>query len=382
MVVTTGSIHPEVGRAPLQEGRRSALKRVCILSDDLSGAPDEGVKKFSVALAAALGEMHHVRVISVKGPCESPGVTWISAPRTFVSRRLGSELRRQDPDVIVYAARGSATFFSFLRSRMLRLYCPRAKVVLLGLQTRRHSPLQQRVIPHLRPDLLCVQSAANREYLENLGCTVDLVSSGVDTDTFRPADPETRRELRARYGFASDIPVVLHVGHLTSGRRVRVLAELAARRECQVVLVASSSTEQEASLGEQLREAGVKVLTEYQQRIEHLYQLADCYVFPVESTNNAIEAPLSVLEALACDVPVVTTRFGGLPGMFPVDADAAARGLIFVDSPAELIEETLRMCGGRPEGARDLVLRYSWDSVARAMITRALRTGRIGAATG
>ena len=379
---TTTTIRPETVPDRSHEWQRSAAKRVCIISDDLSGVPDEGVKKFSVALADALGETHQVRLISVKGPSEAAGVTWIPAPRTFLSRSLRTEIVLHDPDVIIYAARGSATFFSFMRSRILKLYCRRAKVVLLGLQTRRHSSRQRWVIRRLRPDLVCVQSAANREYLEGLGCLVDIVSSGVDTDTFHPVDPTMRRDLRARYGFDIDTPIVLHVGHLTSGRRIGVLAELAARRACQVVLVTSSSTVQEEALGEQLRDAGVTVMTEYQQHIEHLYQLADCYVFPVESTNNAIEAPLSVLEALACGLPVVTTRFGGLPAMFPVDVDAAASGLVFADSPGKLIEEALWMCARRPQGARELVLQYSWDSVARTMVDHALHIGRIGTATG
>ena len=34
-------------------------------------------------------------------------------------------------------------------------------------------------------------------------------------------------------------------------------------------------------------------------RIEELYQLADCYLFPVASTDNCIGVPLSVLEAFA-----------------------------------------------------------------------------------
>ncbi len=380
MVVTTQQTEREDGKIPSQRVPEPALKRVCIISDDLSGVPDEGVKKFTVALAAALRGKYQVRVISTKGPSKSPGVSWVPTPRTFLGRDLRSEVALQNPDVIIYASRGSATFFSFLRCRVLKLYCPRAKIVLLGLQTRRHSLLQQKVIRRLKPDLVCVQSRANMEYLEGIGCAVDLISSGVDTQTFHPVDSERRKDLRAIYGLAPDIPVVLHVGHLTSGRGIRALAELAARKTRQVVLVASSSTQQEESLGEELREAGVHVLTDYQPHIEHLYQLADCYVFPVESTNNAIEAPLSVLEALACDLPVVTTRFGGLPRLFPLGEGVVGSSLVFVDSEAELVEEAHRMCGRRAKGARELALRYSWSSVAAALIDQALLSGRMNPA--
>lgn len=382
MVATTAS-HPYDAQ---QEGRinthHADIYRICIVSDDLSGVPDEGVKKFTLALATALDETCEVVVISTKGPSSYQGVACIPTPRTFLSHRLRVAIAQQDPDILVYAARGSATFFSFLRSRILRLYCSRAKVVLLGLQTRWHSWPQKQMIRHLRPDLVCVQSGANRDYLEALGCKVELLSSGVDIDTFQPVDPERRRTLRESYGMEPNVPVVLHVGHLTSGRRIHVLAELAAQKTCQVVLVASSSTEQETALGQELREAGVKVLTEYQPHIEHLYQLADCYVFPVESTNNAIEAPLSVLEALACGLPVVTTRFGGLTRMFPGQVDRISDGLAFVDSDEELFEETLRMCLRKPKGARDLALPYSWNSIATALIERILAEYAVGTASG
>ncbi len=33
--------------------------------------------------------------------------------------------------------------------------------------------------------------------------------------------------------------------------------------------------------------------------------------------ENAIQVPLSVLEALSCDLPVLSTKFGGLPDILP-----------------------------------------------------------------
>ncbi len=369
MVVSADPLQPEIAQERPLGGQLSARLRICIVSDDLSGVPDEGVKKFTVALAAAINDQYQVSILSTKGPSQTLGVTWVPSPNTFLSRGLRAAVRQQDPDILVYAARGSATFFSFLRSRILQSYCPRAQVVMLGLQTRRHRGLEQQIIRRIKPGLVCVQSTTNRDYVESLGCAVQLLTSGVDTDTFRPVDAERRRELCHMYGLDPDIPVVLHVGHLTNGRRISVLAELAARNKCQVVLVASSSTEQQAILGEQLREAGVRVLTQYEPHIEQLYQLASCYVFPVESTNNAIEAPLSVLEALACDIPVVTTRFAGLPRMF--EAHTTPSGpLVFVDSAEDLVEEALRLCRDAPKGARQIVLPHSWSAVAAALIER------------
>jgi glycosyltransferase involved in cell wall biosynthesis len=355
--------------------RQLARRRICIVSDDLSGAPDEGIKKFAVALAGAMRGQHEVAVISTRGPATIPGVQFVPAPRSFVGRQLRAALRRQRPDVLIYAARGSATFFSFLRSRLLKAYCSGAQVVLLGLQTRRHGTLQRQLIRWLRPDLVGVQAAANGTYLAGLGCRTVVLPSGVDLATFRPVDEAERLALRARYGLRADMPVVFHVGHLETGRNIRYLGDLAARGDCQVVLVTSSSTafQAEQDLGQELRRAGVILLTDYQPRIEQLHQLADCYLFPVESTDNAIDVPLSVLEALACDVPVVATRYGGLPQLF---ADQAHPALVFVQTPATLVEEAARLAHAGVRGGRSLVEPYSWERIADELLA-GLDAGRL-----
>ncbi|HEX5501561.1 MAG TPA: glycosyltransferase family 4 protein [Thermomicrobiales bacterium] len=347
-------------------------RRVCVLSEDLSGAPDEGVKKFTLALADALARNHEVALLSTRGPVTAAGAAVVPAPRTFLSRPLRAALARRRPEVLIYAARSSATLLAFLRCRVLRAYCPRATVVLVSLQARRHPRWQRRAIRSLAPDLICAQSPASRDYLAGLGCGVALLPSGVDVETFRPVEAARRRELRARYGLRADRPVALHVGHLQPGRGIRALADLAARGACQVVLVTSSSTAYEAAAGlaEELRAAGVVVLTDYLPHVEHLYQLADCYVFPVASTDNAIEVPLSVLEALACDLPVATTRFGGLPRLFD---QAAHPGLVFADTPAALVDAAERLCRTAPAGTRELVLPYSWGAVAAGVLDQALR---------
>jgi glycosyltransferase involved in cell wall biosynthesis len=298
----------------------------------------------------------------------------VAAPRTFLSRALRRELRQQRPELLTYIARSSATFLTFLRCRVLRAFCPDATLVLIGLQERRHSAWARRLIPFLRPDLVCVQSAESMAYLADLGCRVALLPSGVDTDTYRPVAPERRKALRARYGLHPELPVALHVGHLRAGRGVRALADLAARGGCQVVLVTSSTTAHEAEpgLADKLRQAGVIVLSEYLPRIEEVYQLADCYVFPVASTNNCIGVPLSVLEAFACDLPVVSRRFAALPDLF---ADRAPEfpGLSFVDSPEALVDEALRLCRAGTRGTRPLAMPYGWDAIAGAVLDRALK---------
>lgn len=343
--------------------------RICIVSDGLAGPPDEGVRKFTVAISAALKRMHVVEVLSTHRSSTDYGVRSVPAPQTFLSRSLRAALRRIEPEVLIYATHRSATFFSFVRARILRAYCPSAYIVVLGLQARRHSRWQRWLIGKIRPDLIIVQSEANRAYLEGIGCRAAVIHSGVDAETFRPVDDGRRHTLRLKYGIAADVPVVLHVGHLQTGRGIGVLGQLSGTGACQVLLATSSSTEQEDGLRQQLQAAGVTIHSEYLPHIEELYQIADCYVFPVATTDNAIEVPLSVLEALACDLPVVATRFGGLPDMF---GDEPRPGLVFVDTPDDLIRETLRLCERRVSGVRRLSLPFSWDAAAMGLVAEAV----------
>ena len=348
-------------------GEAAAARRICVLSDDLSGVADEGAKKWTVAIAAALRDRHSVALLSAQGPSALPEVRVVPTGRSFLGGALRAELREWQPEVLVYASRASATFFSFLRARLLKAYCPGTRVILLGFQTRHHATWQRPLIRLLAPDLVAVQSEANRVYVERLGCRVAILPSGVDLDTFRPIEPERKALLRTAYGLNPDRPVILHIGHLEAQRGIGVLADLARRGDCQVVLVTSSTTAHQAEheLGRQLRQAGVIVLTNYQPRVEELYQLADCYVFPVQSTDNAIEAPLSVLEALACDLPVVTTPFGGLPRLF---ARANHPGLVFVDTPDELVNAAEWLAHTPLAGTRGLVEPYGWGAVGEALL--------------
>jgi hypothetical protein len=65
----------------------------------------------------------------------------------------------------------------------------------------------------------------------------------------------------------------------------------------------------------------------------------------------------------------VARRFGGLPRLF---GGQALPGLSFVDSPAALIDEALRLSRSGPGRTRPLALPYAWEAVATSLIEGAL----------
>jgi glycosyltransferase involved in cell wall biosynthesis len=224
-------------------------------------------------------------------------------------------------------------------------------------------------MPRLRPDLVLVQSEATRASLAPFGCRMAELTPGIDLDRFRPMSVAQRIALRRAYAVPEDAYVVLHVGHLNRERNVQSLGALRQMEGAQVVVVASSSTPHDAALSAELRAAGVRVIAKHVREIAELYQLADCYVFPVEARMSAIDLPLSVLEAMACDLPVVTTPFGGLVSRF-----AEGPGFHYAQNTRQMLEavRACRAAGGA--GTRALVSNLSWERVAEGLMATLTRS--------
>ncbi len=155
-------------------------------------------------------------------------------------------------------------------------------------------------------------SALLADCLRQRGIPVFQIPPGVDCRWFRPARLDERARSRVALGINSAERVVLLVGHVRAGRNLRVLGELTSAGHV-VMLVVSPRFVPDPRVADELRAAGVRLVTESLPDIRMAYWAADIYVFPTIDSSAAVGVPLSVLEALACGVPVVTTPFDGLP---------------------------------------------------------------------
>ena len=91
--------------------------------------------------------------------------------------------------------------------------------------------------------------------------------------------------------------------------------------------------------------------------------MADCYLFPVFHATSAIDAPLSVLEAMACNLPIVTTRFGALPGMFQ-----SGNGFYYGDTEEEIVRMVKQAVEEQDCRTFEMVSPYSWDNAASTIL--------------
>jgi glycosyltransferase involved in cell wall biosynthesis len=343
--------------------------RICVISEELASPLDEGFKKFAYFLMKVLSAEHQVLGMSRNGLLEGGyRVEAVRMNKLLLNWALWRRIRHFAPEIICYLPSSSGTFNSFLRARMLKWYGSKARVVLISLQPRTHSTFKASWMRHLHPDMMCVQSAETAESLEELGCPVYVLPSGVEMEKFTPVSQTQKQRLRRRYGLPADAFLVLHVGHINVERGVRLFKELHGESGVQVLLVGSTSTSQDERLILELEKAGIRVMRDYFQHIQEVYQLSDCYLFPVTSKQAAIEIPLSVLEAMACNLPVITTRYGGLNDFF-----AEADGFLFAESREEVLDKISLVKKGLTSRTRAMVEAFSWENVFRTYWRRVLQ---------
>jgi len=345
----------------MTNSHRSGLK-IAVISEDLTEPWDEGIKKFAWSVGAALQPDHDVLPLNIDRS-GFPGEAAVRIPgtRTFFNDRLRWELRRFAPDRILYVPSPSGTVFSFIRLYALKRHVPGAGMGMVALMPRRLPQIFAPFLKLLSPPVIFVPSYRSKLRLGRLAIRAELLPVGVDPAIFRPPESGEKAALRERYGVDPQAYVFLHVGHLSPRRNIEVLTGLLRLPRAEVILVGSTSTPADGRLRDSLESRGVRVIREVVP-VEELYRLADCYVFPVEDSDGAVELPLSVLEALSCGLPVLTTPFGGLKDFFPAGSDVR-----YWQSSNGLIEAAETVQHSNSIEIRDLTS-FSWAAVAgRAM---------------
>lgn len=219
------------------------------------------------------------------------------------------------------------------------------------------SGLQRTALRICRPDVAIVQSSAAASLFRGVGSSVRYVSNGVDRARFAPVSTTRKGELRAELGLAGERPLVLHVGHLTKERMLTRLEPIA--EEFDVLVVAGAHFAEEPGLRARLEARGIRVWSRYIPEIQRVYQASDLYVFPVDD-GKSIFQPLSVLEALACGVPVVAMPYASLTEW--AQGDPAVN----FAQPHELLAAAQRVVREQQRPRADLV--PDWNDVVSQVV--------------
>jgi D-inositol-3-phosphate glycosyltransferase len=251
-------------------------------------------------------------------------------------------------------------------ARLKQLANPREPEPVLRLE------MEQRLIQ--QADCIIVPTADERaQIMRHCGAPssrVVVIPCGVDLDLFVPRDKRQARELLQ---LSSERPVLLFAGRLDPFKGPDVLLRAAAlmEEEVQVVIVGGKLNGEDKEIHE-LQELAKKleiahrvrfVGAQPRQEMPLVYSAADVTVMPSYHESFGLVA----VESLACGVPVVATRAGGLtmivrhnetgflvprcPGFFAERLDALLRDK--------------RLRAQMSDAARPSVQQFSWRSVGR-----------------
>jgi glycosyltransferase involved in cell wall biosynthesis len=338
------------------------LERIAIVSEDISRPVDEGFKKATVRLAAGIKHLVPHTAVFTQAPqnaaidAEALPVNKLLWGATFARR-----LKDLAPQATLYIPQAAATPMSILRAACIKRQSGGKPIVLLSLQQRTYPALARPFLKAIRPDLALVLSTSGLQPIRGIGCRARRVPLGVDSEVFKPPGPGAREALRTKYGLP-DGRLILHVGHISRGRNLEVLGRIA-DETTKVLVISSTATRRDPEVEAMLRRPGVVLIDRYIDNIEEIYRLADGYVFPTWSASDAIDVPLSVLEAMATNLPVATTAFGGLPDLFK-----PGEGLFMCFTEDDLVEAVRRMAGAASVATRDKVIGLSWANAAESIL--------------
>jgi glycosyltransferase involved in cell wall biosynthesis len=315
--------------------------KVCLIGHS-STVNDEGVRNIYRSIFTELKKSYDVMNMNIKD--------------VLIYR---NDIEKFNPEII-HLIVGPSSILSFIISKYLSLSFRNAKIVISAIQPGRL--LLKGLINILKPDLILVQSCRSEKMFSQLGCNTRYLPNGVDIDKFKPVGGEVKDRLREKYNLRKDVFIILHVGHIKSNRNILILKNIP-KEGNQVLVVGSTSTEKDRDLEDDLMKNGILLWTNYFANIEEIYALTDCYIFPTIDRFNSVETPLSVLEAMSCNLPVVSTKFGALGGLFD-EGD----GLYFFSNKTSMNEAIEEIKSNKIlVKTREKVLAYSWESVSKKL---------------
>lgn len=217
-------------------------------------------------------------------------------------------------------------------------------------------------------------------------CTVP---PGVDLDLFQPGD---RQESRQQLGIDPERPVIVFVGRVDPIKGIETLVDAIddwpEEQPEPLVLFVGGETDENgtpadalASVAAQVTSRGIAhrfrfVGSQPQDRLPMFYHAANVVAVPSRYESFGLVA----VEAMACGIPVVAARAGGLA--FTIE-DGETGYLVPVAEPEALtavltrVTESPKVQAQLGAAGREAAMRFSWPSVASAIehIYRRLATG-------
>ena len=194
--------------------------------------------------------------------------------------------------------------------------------------------------------------------------------SGVDVDTFRPATPEQRAAVRARYG---EGPLVVCVSRLVprkgQDQLIRVWPQVRARRpQARLIIVGSGPHGQTLRrLAAPLADAVVFTGPLPAPELRALLAAADVFAMPARTRGGGLDVEglgIVYLEAQASGVPVIAGDSGGAPETVTPETGLIVDGRSRAELTAallQLLDDPEQAAAMGRAGRRHAATRWTWD---------------------
>jgi glycosyltransferase involved in cell wall biosynthesis len=173
-----------------------------------------------------------------------------------------------------------------------------------------------------------------------------LIPNGVPTDEYAP-DPDKRTQWRQTHGIEPHATVLVHVGRFAPPKNHALLVQAFAQvhSDAPLYLLLVGGGELESAVREQVAGLGLQERVRFlgtRADVADILRASDVFVLSSRWEGN----PMSVMEAMAAGLPVVSTAVGGVPELVregetgllvpSEDAGALAQALqALVDDPAQ-----------------------------------------------
>jgi D-inositol-3-phosphate glycosyltransferase len=235
-----------------------------------------------------------------------------------------------------------------------------------------HRIHDERLVAHEVDRVICASQGEKEMIVSLYGVPsqrITVVPCGVDTDVFRPLD---RASIRRNLGVAANEQVVLFVGRIEPLKGIDVLlravSHLDGRFRVLVIGGDGKDVARKSELAALAAELRIAAKVTFLDAVPHddlplYYNAADICVVPSYYESFGLVA----VEAMACGVPVIASRVGGLKETVQDGQTGYLIPWLCPEPFAERLElllnnEPMRLSLGR--GARAAAERYHWSEVA------------------
>ncbi len=336
-----------------------------ILSNCLTKTVDEGCLKLANSLIKKIKQKNaETTVIAYQRKSDTADV-FFKTNKFFLNLRLLNYLRKKNEEIL-YIPFPTRSLPMAARAFVLSLFTKKSIRIVLTMR-RSFNKLSKKLLSSKKVSFI-VFSREVAEHYEKIfrNKRIEYLKCGVDTEHFVPANDVIKNTLREKYDIPTDKKVILHVGHLNYGRNIDKLINISSEHFVLLVTSTLTKSEQDLELKDKLLSRNnIKLIDDYIQNIEEIYQLSDIYFFPVLEDGHCIDIPLSCMEAAACNLPVITTNFGEMKEFI------GKQDFYFVnnfdsDNLNQLITEILLQ---KEFGSRDAVLCYDWNKAVENILT-------------